>query len=105
MFSLLSNKNEEKVTNEDLLQELLKASNEQDAETEKLFEENEVTKEQLLEFLKNPNNFDEEEWKMMQEIREEIAREIQSKLQIADPLKTKKTYEEWKSAQQWIFVR
>lgn len=107
MFGLQSIKDEEKnIKNEKMLKELLLKSIEHDAHFEKFYEEHGISKKQLMDFLADPKNFDEQTWEMMQEIRAEINQEIESKLnQIRDPLKTKKTYSDLKSAQQWILVR
>lgn len=101
MFGLQTSSREEKLLNELILRSL-----QQEAHFEKFYKEHGVSKEQLLEFISDPKNFDDETWQQMEAIRKEIAAEVQAKLeQLSDPVQTKKTYSDLKKAREWILVR
>lgn len=88
------------------LKELKMRSEEQDAMLEKILHEHKVSKENLILFLSDPANFDEESWNTMQELRLELAKgDAAEKYQVKDLAKTNKKYKELNNAQKWILVR
>lgn len=96
---------EDNATKNEKLKELVLRSQEQEARFEELYDEHNISSSELLAFLANPENFDKETWETMQRLRREAAHELQTKLAVKDPAKTKKAYSELHQAQQWILVR
>ncbi|MBA3604045.1 MAG: hypothetical protein H0W50_10510 [Parachlamydiaceae bacterium] len=87
------------------IKELQMRSDEQEAHFENLLEEHQVSKESLLLFLANPDNFEADTWKKMQHLRVEVEKEDQIKIQVRDPNKIKQKYEALENANKWILVR
>jgi len=71
-----------------------------------LFEELQVTPEQITAFLGKQENFTESNWVDLQQMRqkqeEKLMREL---LNISNPKKTKKTFNERRIPQHWLYVR
>lgn len=92
--------------NEKKLQELLAHSEQQDSQFENLFNEYKTSREELLTFLSNPDNFDSNTWEIMETLRNQIKQQTLAELsQIKDPLSTKKKYSDLHNSKQWIPVR
>lgn len=107
MFGLQGDNEEETFAkNEKLLKELIIRSNEQEERFENFFKGHHISKEELLAFLSDPENFDEKTWSDMQQMRAEFHAEIKRKLnQIHNPINSKKKYSDLCNARQWIPVR
>lgn len=75
-------------------------------QVQELLAELSVSPEQLTTFVKNKDNFTEENWntllKQQQELDEKLKRELSN---IRNPLKTKKAFAERRVEQHWLFVR
>ncbi len=87
------------------IKELQMRSDEQEAHFESLLDEHQVSKESLLLFLANPENFDEETWKQMQHLRTKVEQDDQAVLQVRNPNEIKQRYQELENAKKWILVR
>jgi hypothetical protein len=69
-------------------------------------EEYGMTVEQLADFCANPNHFEVEAWKKMEEARHQLESKLQMDLkQIKNPKKTSQKYREIDQARNWLFVR
>lgn len=89
--------------NDKKLQELQAKIAELDRETEEVFEQLEVTPEQIEKFLSDKNNFSDSDW---EEIQRQIA-DIEAKaISQRDIIKVRRAYKERSEIQRnWLFVR
>lgn len=93
--------------NEKKFKELLKQSAELDAQEAQLFAELQVKPEQVSAYLKDPQNFTEDEWALIQQQMAEYDQRIGHMLnQKRDCAKLRRSYSERSQVQQhWLYVR
>ncbi len=89
--------------NDEKIQELQAKIALLDAETEKVFEQLEVSPQQIEQFLSDKSNFNDSQW---EEVQRQIT-EIESKANgYRDIIKTKRAYQERAEIKrEWLFVR
>jgi hypothetical protein len=77
-----------------------------DRQSDELFDDLKVTKEQLDVFIGNSSNFTEDNWVQLQELKKELDDKLKRELDnVRNPLKNKKTYSERNIGHNWLFVR
>lgn len=97
---------QEALKQEKLLQELLIRMDALDREAKVLYQELDITPEQLRVFLENRENFTEENWETLQEQRKALDEKLKCVLDnVSDPIKAKKAQESRRVAPHWLFVR
>lgn len=76
-------------------------------ELRELYEKLGLSQEEVHKFASNPENFSQEDWESMEEMKREKEIKIQQRLDaIRNPVEAKKKYASSKQvAQHWIFVR
>jgi hypothetical protein len=90
----------------DKIEKLCKQIEQLDQKIEELLSELNVSEEQLTLFLKEKENFNEEQWEQLtrhtQELKEKLERDL---AQIRNPAKLKQAYCSLKIQPHWLFVR
>ncbi len=92
--------------NEALFKELLYRANDLEKEETKLFQELQVTAEQISQFMDKPENFTPENWEKIKTHQAQLSEKLDLELKnIKNPRKTKKAYQKNIVNNRWIFVR
>jgi hypothetical protein len=92
--------------NEALLRELMHRSKELEAVEEKLFQELNVTPEQISAFIEKSDNFTPDNWNQIQEQKKQLNEKLERDLKnIKNPLKTKKSYQNRIVDNRWLYVK
>lgn len=77
-----------------------------DRETQTFLEELNVTPEQLTIFIKDKDNFTEENWKELQKEKEKLEQRLETEMHsMRNPLDVKKNYSERIVNNHWLFVK
>jgi hypothetical protein len=88
------------------LEQLEENNNKLNEDLRNLFQEFNVTPEQLYSFANNPENFTKENWEEMQKEKQKLDAKLQLDLDnIRNLKKTKQSYSDRRIGQHWIFVR
>ncbi|HEV8052507.1 MAG TPA: hypothetical protein VGP47_08430 [Parachlamydiaceae bacterium] len=92
--------------NELALQELAIRAEALDRDVDGLLSQLNVSPEQLTTFIENKDNFSEENWNSLQELRkaldEKLLREL---LNVSNPKKTRDSFKKMNPQPHWLFVR
>lgn len=105
-MSLNSTLEEQIKKQEKRVQEIVIRMENLDRELDELFVDLKVTPEQLDTFISDKNNFTDENWEQLQNLRKVLEEKLQRELDnIRDPLKIKQTYSDRNVGRHWIFVR
>lgn len=100
----LSNKEQDSTKNEIALKKLIHEIDNLKEETDKMFQELQICPVEFASFLQNPKNFTEQEWNALQQQRKDLDQTL-SISHNANPLETKKAFNELHMSRNWLFVK
>lgn len=91
---------------ESKIQEIEVEVNKLEHDVKELYELMGVTAEQLTAYLENKNNFSDEEWNEIHQIKQQLDEKLnRSQNNIRNPLKVKRAYNDLHVRRNWLFVK